>query len=136
MLQKSESEQHRRIKLSLVSGFKNKGWNVRHIDGENDQTELVDNDNKVGDGEDKRPDIDAKDTNQKRIIRGEAKINNGDFDSEHSITQFKLFSNKNLDGVKSWLIIGVPEGTKRLMEAVLDRELNDESRGNVAIWEY
>lgn len=136
MLQKSESDQHRRIKLFLVNGFKNKGWSIGHIDGENDQTELVENDNKVGDGENKRPDIDAKDISQKRIIRGEAKVNNGDFESEHSITQFKLFSNKNLDGVKSWLIIGVPEGTKHLIEAVLNRELNDESRGNIAIWEY
>jgi len=47
-----------------------------------------------------------------------------------------LFSNRNLDGVKSWLIIGVPEGTKHLMEAVLDRELDNESRGNVFVWEY
>ncbi|NQU83141.1 MAG: hypothetical protein HQ536_00355 [Parcubacteria group bacterium] len=136
MLQKSESDQHRRIKLSLVNGFKNKGWSIRHIDGEDDQTELVENDDKVGDGENKRPDIDAKDISQKRIIRGEAKVNNGDFESEHSITQFKLFSNKNLDGVKSWLIIGVPAGTKHLIEAVLNRELSDESRGNIAIWEY
>jgi len=136
MLQKSESDQHRRIKLSLVNGFKNKGWSIRHIDGEDDQTELVENDDKVGDGENKRPDIDAKDISQKRIIRGEAKVNNGDFESEHSITQFKLFSNKNLDGVKSWLIIGVPVGTKHLIEAVLNRELSDESRGNIAIWEY
>lgn len=136
MLQKSESDQHRRIKLSLVNGFKNKGWDIRHIDGEDDQTELVENDGKVGDGENKRPDIDAKDISQKRIIRGEAKVNNGDFESEHSITQFKLFSSKNLDGVKSWLIIGIPEGTKHLVEAVLNRELSDENRGNIAIWEY
>lgn len=136
MLQKSESEQHRRIKLSLANGFKNKGWNVRHIDGENDQTELVENDDKIGDGENKRPDIDAKDNSQNRIIRGEAKVNNGDFESEHSITQFKLFSNRNLNGVKSWLIIGIPSGTKHLLEVVLKRELSEESRGNIAIWEY
>jgi len=136
MLQKSESDKHRNIKLSLADGFKSKGWSIRHIDGENDQTDLVKNDNEIGDGENKRPDVDAKDDSQKRIIRGEAKINDGDFDSEHSITQFKLFSNRNLDGVKSWLIIGVPEGTKHLMEAVLDRELDNESRGNVFVWEY
>lgn len=135
MLRKGESYQHRRIKLSLVDGFKNKGWDIRHIDGEDDQTELVENDDKIGDEEDKRPDIGAKDINQKRIIRGEAKVNNGDFDSEHSITQFKLFSNRNLGGVNSWLIIGVPKGTKHIMEAILDRELNDESRGNTVVWE-
>jgi len=136
MLQKSESEKHRQIKLSLVNSFKDKGWSIGHVDGENDQTELVENGDKIGDGENKRPDVDAKDISQKRTIRGEAKVNNGDFDSEHSITQFKLFSNRNLDGVKSWLILGVPEGTKRLMEAVLNRELDSVSRGNVAVWEY
>lgn len=136
MLQKNESEGHKKIKLSLVNSFKNEGWSIRHIDGENDQTDLVENDNSIGDGEDKRPDVDAKNNRQGRIIRGEAKVNNGDFESEHSITQFKLFSNRNLNGVKSWLVIGVPAGTKQLMEKVLDRELDNTSRENVVVWEY
>ena len=136
MTQKSESEKHRQIKLLLAEDFEKKEWTVNHIDGENDQTKLVENNNGVGDGESKRPDIDAKDRSKKRVIRGEAKVNNGDFDSEHSITQYKLFSSRNLDGVKSWLIIGVPSGTKEKMEEILDTELNRESRDNVFVWEY
>lgn len=136
MLQKGESEKHRKIKLSLVSSFKNKAWKIKHIDGENDQTELVENENNIGDGENKRPDVDAKDELRGRIIRGEAKIGDDDFESEHSITQYKLFSNRSSDGVSSWLIIGVPVGMKRSMETVLDRELDNESRKNIAVWEY
>ena len=136
MLQKSESEEHRQIKLLLANDFKKKGWKVRHIDGEGEQTDTVENNDKIGDGENKRPDIDAKDEKEKRVIRGEAKVNNGDFDSEHSITQYKLFSNKNLDGVSSWLILGVPTGTKRDMEEILDKELSGNNRKNVFVWEY
>lgn len=136
MLQKGESEKHRQIKLLLANTFRNKGWTVVHIDGEDDQTDLVENKNRIGDGENKRPDIDAKDEIQKRIIRGEAKINNGDFDSEHSITQYKLFSNRNLNGVESWLVIGVPVGTKQLMEDILDRVLESGTRKNVFVLEY
>lgn len=135
MLNKGESEKHRQIKLSLVEGFRNKGWTVKHVDGEEDQTDIVKNGNEIGDKENKRPDIDAKDETSRRIIRGEAKVNNGDFDSEHSITQYQLFSNRDLDDVKSWLVIGVPIGTKQLMEEILDAELDDISRENVVVWE-
>lgn len=135
MAEKAESQEHRRIKLSLAGGFKIKGWVVERIDGEGEETNVVENDG-VGDKENKRPDVDAKSSGPERIIRGEAKINNGDFDSEHSITQYKLFSNRKLNGVDSWLIIGVPVDTKALMEAVLDREINESNRKNIAVWEY
>jgi hypothetical protein len=90
MLKSSESQEHRAIKLDLAETFKDKGWKVKHIDGEGEQTDLVKNENGVGDGEDKRPDVDAKDLKVNRVIRGEAKIDNGDFDSEHSVTQYNL----------------------------------------------
>lgn len=133
---KSESELHRKIKLWLADKFTKNGWKVKHIDGENDQTDLVINKNKVGDGEDKRPDVDAKDEKNKRVIRGEAKVDNGDFDSEHSITQFKLFSDRQMNGVSSWLIIGVPDGTKEKMKKILDKKLTEEQLKNVAVWQY
>lgn len=121
--------------MALANKFKRKGWRIRHIDGEGEQTDVVENTDKIGDGGNKRPDIDANDDNEKRVIRGEAKINNGDFESEHSITQFKLFSNRNRDGIDSWLIIGVPEGTKSAMEEVIDGKLSESSRANITIWE-
>ena len=135
MAEKAESEKHRRIKLSLASGFKIKGWNVERVDGEGEETNVVTN-NGVGDRENKRPDVDARTSGPERVIRGEAKVNNGDFDSEHSSTQYKLFSNLTLNGLSSWLIIGVPINTKLLMEAVLDRELDEYSSKNIFVWEY
>lgn len=136
MLTKGESEAHRQIKLSLASSFKEKGWTVKNIDGENDQTPVVENNEKVGDGENKRPDVYAKDEGKGRIVRGEAKIGNGDFESEHSITQYKLFSNLYSSNIASWLIVGVPSGSKALMEKILNGCLDDKSRANVAVWEY
>ena len=136
MLEKGESEEHRKIKLRLSTSFRNKGWTVERVDGEGEQTELVKNENDVGDGEDKRPDVNAKDKGKGRVIRGEAKVDNGDFDSDHSITQYKLFSNRSSNGVSSWLIIGVPDGTKEKMEKVLSDNLDDESLKNIAVWEY
>ena len=136
MLKQKESDQHRRIKLSLANDFRKKDWKVRCIDDEGEQTIVIENKNGVGDRENKRPDIDAKDISAGRIIRGEVKVNNGDFESEHSITQYKLFSDLNLNGVRSWLILGVPQNTKGLIGRVLDRELNNICRANVFIWEY
>lgn len=137
MIPGNESAQHRKIKLLLVDAFKKKGWVIKHIDGEGEETDLVKNADNLGDGDNKKPDIDAKDEQTRRIIRGEVKIDNGDFDSEHSITQYKLFSNRSLDGVNSWLIIGVPLRTGVKLKAVLARVLSDESlEHSVAIWEY
>ena len=136
MVEKIESEEHRRIKLALTRSFERKSWVVERIDGEGEQTNIVRNEDGVGDGEDKRPDVDAKDPIVIRIIRGEAKINNGDFDSEHSITQYKSFFNLELNGVDSWLIVGVPNGSKNEMEAILDEALNEAQRKRVAVWEY
>lgn len=136
MIEKAESEKHKRIKLSLARGFKSKDWTVEHVDGEGEETDVVKNGDEIGDKENKRPDVDARSSGPTRIIRGEAKVNNGDFDSEHSITQYKLFSNLESNGVNSWLIIGVPTDTKKLMEDILDKELNDDNRKNVFVWEY
>ena len=130
-----ESQQHKSIKLLLVDYFKQKGWEIEHIDGEGEETDLVKNDGDVGDGENKRPDVDAKDREKRRIIRGETKVNNGDFDSDHSITQYKLFTNRRSRGIDSWLIIGVPEGTKEKMEMILSKVLEKSALNNVEVWE-
>jgi hypothetical protein len=135
MLNKGESQQHRKIKLKLAQSFKDKGWSVKSIDGEGEQTNVVENDDIIGDGENKRPDVDAKHESAGRVIRGEAKIDDGDFDSEHSITQYKLFSNRSSNGVNSWLVLGVPFGTKKKIEAVLAKNLNSDSLGNIVVWE-
>jgi len=136
MTEAGESYEHRAIKLSLARTFKQRGWTVRHIDGEGEETDIVENNSKVGDGENKKPDVDAKDESEGRVIRGEAKVDNGDFESEHSITQYKLFSNRSLEEVKSWLFIGVPEGTKEKMKEILGRELGAESLENIGVIEY
>lgn len=136
MTTQSESHQHREIKLALAESFRLKGWLVKKVDGEDEQTDSVSNEHGVGDGEDKRPDIDAKDQAKSRIIRGEAKVNNGDFDSEHSVTQYKLFSNRYLNGIASLLILGVPDGSKQEMLEVLNRELSENQINNIAVWEY
>ena len=135
MLNKGESAEHRRIKLRLAESFKDKGWSINFVDGEEEQTDVVENKGGTGDGENKRPDIDAKHASAQRIIRGEAKIDNGDFESEHSLTQFKLFSNRSLNNVSSWLIIGVPFGKKGKMEKILAANLDSQSLNNVAVWE-
>jgi len=101
-----------------------------------EKTDVVQNDNRIGDGENKRPDVDAKDRGNGRFIRGEAKIGNGDFESEHSKTQYKLFSDRENNGVDSWLILGVPSGRKNEMLNVLNGCLTERQLGKVAVWEF
>lgn len=131
-----ESQKHNALVRELASLFKKNGFNVGAIDGvTTKQPDTVLNKFRIGDGENKIPDIEALDQKNKRVIRGEAKIGNGDIESEHSITQYKLFSNRNNDGVPSWLYLIVPNGFKRYAESIIAQNIDVKHLDNIGVVE-
>lgn len=129
----AESQLHKSLVSELADFLKGKGHKLSAVDGVTDnQPDIVKNENKVGDGENKMPDVDAQ-SSEGRVIRGEAKCGNGDIESEHSITQFKLFSSRNKGDLSSWLYIIIPQSAKSLLEKILSQNLSESQRKNVGI---
>lgn len=131
---KAESELHRGLVNNLLVWLKNsKGYRVTAADLNGySEPKVVANKNQVGDSEDKQPDIDAFDDTEKVYVRGEAKTGNGDLTSEHSKTQFLLFSDKfNRENNKpSLFYVIVPANKMEELKEVLE-ELNLLNKDNV-----
>ncbi|MFZ2193585.1 MAG: hypothetical protein WAV31_05055 [Candidatus Moraniibacteriota bacterium] len=131
-----ESEKHNSLVRELASIFGKNGFNVYAVDGVTVKCpSAVENNNNIGDCQNKIPDIEAYDELNKRVIRGEAKIGNGDIESEHSITQYKLFSSLNKNGVDSWVYIIIPQGEKMFLEKVLAENVLQKFLDNIGIIE-
>ncbi|MBI3787489.1 MAG: hypothetical protein HY276_04445, partial [Ignavibacteriales bacterium] len=63
-----------------------------------------------GDQENKSPDIYAYDEQQKRFVIGEAKTGDGDFETDHSLTEYNVFLDQfdKATGVQALLFVIVP----------------------------
>ena len=133
-MHKVESALHKGLVEDLLSWFQSwKGYRITGVDLPGyDQPGEVANTSGVGDGENKRPDIDAFDDNEEVYVRGEAKTGDGDLETEHSKTQFRLFANlyNKKNGKPSLLYIIVPAGKIAHLEAAL-RGLNLLDKPNV-----
>jgi len=130
-----ESEKHNSLVRELASVFGKNGFNVQAVDGVTVRCPDTVENNGIGDCQNKIPDVEAYDERNKRTIRGEAKVGNGDIDSEHSVTQYKLFSRLTRDGVYSWLYIIVPKGKRQFLEQVIANNIPQKHLDNIGIVE-
>ena len=129
-----ESQKHKDLVIELGDKFTEWGYLLKRVDGVSDgKPEVVENSSGVGDGEDKRPDIDAYDEKNKRVIRGEAKVGDGDIETEHSVTQYQLFSNKSKNGVPSWLYIIVPKSKHQFLNNVIVGNVPESQWNNIQL---
>ena len=82
--------------------------------------DIMHNNSKFGDGQDKQPDIVGYHAASGRYANGEVKIGN-DIVTEHSKTQFALFSKlcNARTRVASTLFIGIPTAEKERLDSVL-----------------
>lgn len=123
MVTKAESALHEGLVRDLLSWFESeKGYRVTGADlAGYSQPKVVKNTDGIGDGEDKRPDIDAFDDAEEVYVRGEAKTGDGDLNTEHSKTQFRLFASRSNteNGKSSLLYIIVPRTKFAELKAVL-----------------
>lgn len=130
-----ESEKHSSLVAELRTFFEKEGYSIDSVDGATYNEPAAVKNEGVGDGQNKIPDIEAEDVSQSRIIRGEAKVGNGDIESEHSITQYCLFSNRNKNGVDSWLCIIVPKGEKQHLHSVIVQNVPERQWKNIQLFE-
>lgn len=121
---KAESELHQGLVRDLLTWLRDsKGYTIKAADLPGwDEPPVVKNSDGVGDGEDKQPDIYAFDDIEEVYVRGEAKTGDGDLETLHSKTQFRLFSNRvNTENNKaSLLYIIVPQSKIDDLKQVLD----------------
>ena len=111
---------YKEMKTKVRKHIEDKGFDVCLDDDDFCVVSKVENEEEVGDGKDKTPDVEG--TYNGRIFkRGLVKIRD-DFDSEHSITQYKLFAKRGD------LIIGVPKGLKEDFKEVLEENLTPKER--------
>lgn len=130
-MQKAESQEHKNLVQELVSKLKADGFRIDAVDDPNGQCpKIVENEDKVGDGENKMPDIDAYDLSNKRTIRGEAKVGNGDIESLHSVTQYLLFTNRSTNGVSSLLYVIVPQNKLDQLRSVIKQNVPEKNWKN------
>jgi len=120
---KTESELHVGLVADLLQWLKStKGYGIRgaDLDGYDQPSEVVNKDG-VGDGENKRPDINAFDEREQVYVRGEAKTGEGDLTSAHTKTQLRLFANleNRANGKASLLYVIVPSSKIDELKQVL-----------------
>lgn len=131
---KPESVLHKGLVNELLKWLRDsKGYKIAAADLEGfSEPEVVNNKHRIGDGDDKQPDIDAFDNREKVYIRGEAKTGEGDLTTEHTKTQFLLFSDRfNRENSKpSLLYIIVPADQIVSLKAVL-KQIGLSNKSNV-----
>lgn len=118
-----QTKQHLDAVLLLARTMQQRGYELKGVDAPDYITPpVVENTDGVGDGEDKQPDILAFDNANQRYIRGEIKVG-PEISNNHSITQFKIFSNRHntSNNIDSLLIIGVPTDYVGRLRVVLNQ---------------
>jgi hypothetical protein len=108
---RNDPEKHTALIEELLDIFKERGFQILAADsiGTHPMTHLLHNDG-YGDQEDKAPDIYAYDGKRHCCIIGEAKTGNGDFETEHALTQYNVFLDQfdKTSGLQADLYIIVP----------------------------
>jgi hypothetical protein len=89
---RNDPEKHSALIKELLDIFRERGFQILGADGVVDLPRVrpLHNDG-YGDQEDKAPDIYAYDARRHCTIVGEAKTGNGDFETEHALTQYNVF---------------------------------------------
>jgi hypothetical protein len=89
---RTDPEKHAALVDELASIFKDRGFRIQSADGVvgHPMVRPLHNDG-YGDQEDKAPDILAYDEKRHCSVIGEAKTGNGDFETDHALTQYNVF---------------------------------------------
>lgn len=89
---RADPEKHQDLINELLDLMKEEGFTIVAADGVQGipRPKKLHNDG-YGDQEDKAPDIYAFDEKRKVNVIGEAKTGDGDFETEHSLTQYNVF---------------------------------------------
>ncbi|MBI3586831.1 MAG: hypothetical protein HY088_06855 [Ignavibacteriales bacterium] len=104
-------EKHQKLIEELVDIFRQQDYKLIGADGITGvpRVKKLHNDG-YGDQENKSPDVYAYDEQRKRFIIGEAKTGDGDFETEHSLTEYNVFLDQfdTATGLQALLYVIVP----------------------------
>ncbi len=108
---RSDVEKHQKLIEELLDVFRKQHFKIIGADGVKGvaRVKKLHNDG-YGDQENKSPDVYAYDEQQKRFVIGEAKTGDGDFETEHSLTEYNVFLDQfdKATGVQALLFVIVP----------------------------
>lgn len=107
----ARAELHAALVAELLAVFRERGYRILGADGITGfpRPQRLKNDG-YGDQEPKAPDLYAYDGKERRYVIGEAKTGDGDFETEHSLTQYNVFLDQfdSATGRQATLFIIVP----------------------------
>jgi hypothetical protein len=88
----TDAQKHGLLVSELIALFKDNQYSLLAAIGNGDlpSPNALHNDG-YGDQEDKAPDVLAYDSARNRMVIGEAKTGDGDFETEHALTQYNVF---------------------------------------------
>jgi hypothetical protein len=131
-----DEAKHKSLISELVELFKNEGFTISGADGVEGYypPSGLHNDG-YGDQEDKSPDVYAYDEKEQVYVIGEAKTGNGDFETEHSLTQYNVFLDQVHPATKKrarfYLI--VPASKLAEFNTLITHYIHYELWGNLAV---
>jgi hypothetical protein len=88
-----------------------------------------------GDQEDKEPDVYAYDKKKRRYIIGEAKTGQGDFETEHALTQYNVFLDQvhQRSGQRACLYVIVPSSKVPEFSSLITHYIHREYWGSIVL---
>ena len=135
MVARTESAIHQGLVRELANWLEHsKGFRIFGADLPEYESPAIIANNGLGDGERKQPDVIAYDPVEGVFINGEAKTGEGDLTTQHTKTQFLLFSSlQNSQNRKSsWLYVIVPPNQIGPLESVI-HELGLGNKPNILL---
>lgn len=136
MPDRKDSEKHLDLIAELVEVFKKRGFEILGVAGGMGFAEPLDLPNDgYGDQEDKEPDVYAYDQQRRCYIIGEAKTGNGDFETDHALTQYNVYLDQvhKRSGLRSFLYVIVPASKVPEFNSFITHYIHRDFWGNIVL---
>ncbi|MCI0706153.1 MAG: hypothetical protein L0Y80_01540 [Ignavibacteriae bacterium] len=137
MSERHDVDKHGDLVAELLDIFKQQGFEILGVSESGlgyPRTTPLYNDG-YGDQEDKAPDIYAYDGKRKAYIIGEAKTGAGDFETEHALTQYNVYTDQTHQrgGGKIYLYVIVPASKVPEFNSLITHYIHREYWGNLLL---
>lgn len=131
-----DNRKHQRLTEELTELLRAEGFEVSSAEGVQGYSRPVELHNDgYGDQEDKTPDVFGYDPRYRRSIIGEAKTGRGDFETDHSLTQYNVFLDQVLrsSGQRAMLYVIVPSSKVPEFNTLITHYIHPDYWGNLVL---
>lgn len=136
MSERKDPEKHLELIAELVDIFKQQEFEILGVSGGLGYAEPLSLHNDgYGDQEDKDPDVYAYDNKKRCYIIGEAKTGDGDFETEHALTQYNVYLDQvhQRSGQRAFLYVIVPAAKVPEFNSLITHYIHREYWGNIVL---